>query len=104
MHFRRTGAVVRLAILTAVLTWFAQTVAEAADAVTLRTPIKGHRFQPTDLKAQHSGVGPTLHLNVLNAGCEACSSGRRYGLFRGWALRPLETRLNARGTSEDACF
>jgi Cupredoxin-like domain len=51
MHFRRTGAVLRLAILTAVLTWFAQTVAEAADAVTLRTSIKDHRFQPTELKA-----------------------------------------------------
>jgi len=36
MHFRRTGAVLRLAILTAVLTWFTQTVAEAANAVTLR--------------------------------------------------------------------
>ena len=42
MHFRRTGAVLRLAILTAVLTWFAQTVSEAADAVTLRTSIKDH--------------------------------------------------------------
>lgn len=51
MHFRRTGAVLRLAILTAALAWFAQTVAEAADAVTLRTSIKDHRFQPTELKA-----------------------------------------------------
>jgi hypothetical protein len=51
MHFRRTGAVHRLAILTAVLTWFAQTVPEAADADTLRTSIKDHRFQPTELKA-----------------------------------------------------
>ncbi len=51
MHFRRTGAVLRLAILTAVLTWFAQTVAEAADAVPLRTSIKDHRFQPCELKA-----------------------------------------------------
>jgi hypothetical protein len=48
MHFRRTDAVLRLAILTTVLTWFAQTLSEAADAVTLRTSIKGHRFQPTD--------------------------------------------------------
>jgi hypothetical protein len=44
MHFRRTGAVLRLAILTAVLTWFAQTLSEAADEVTLRTSIKDHRF------------------------------------------------------------
>src|SRR6202022_2372416 len=51
MHFRGTGAVLRLAILTAVLTWFAQTVAEAADTVTLRTSIKDRRFQPTELKA-----------------------------------------------------
>jgi hypothetical protein len=51
MHFRRTDAVLRLAILTAVLTWFAQTVSEAADAVTLHTSIKDHRFQPTELKA-----------------------------------------------------
>src|SRR3981081_1333812 len=51
MHFRRTGAVLRLGILTAVLTWFAQTASEAADAVTLRTSIKDHRFQPTELKA-----------------------------------------------------
>jgi hypothetical protein len=48
MHFRRTDAVLRLAILT--LT-FAQTLSEAADAVTLRTSIKDHRFQPTELKA-----------------------------------------------------
>jgi plastocyanin len=51
MHFRRTDAVLRLAILTAVLTSFAQALSEAADAVTLRTSIKDHRFQPTELKA-----------------------------------------------------
>jgi hypothetical protein len=53
MHFRRTDAVLRLAILTAVLPWFAQTLSEAADAVTLRS-IKDHRFQPTELKAPAS--------------------------------------------------
>ena len=31
--------------------WFAQTVAEAADAITLPTSIKYHRFQLTELKA-----------------------------------------------------
>jgi hypothetical protein len=51
MHFRRADDVLRLAVLTAVLTWFAQTRSEAADAVTLRTSIKDHRFQPTELKA-----------------------------------------------------
>jgi Cupredoxin-like domain len=34
-----------------VLTWFAQTVAKAADVVTLHTSIKDHRFQPTERKA-----------------------------------------------------
>jgi hypothetical protein len=38
MRIRRTGAVLQLAILMAVLTWFAQTVAEAADAVSFRQP------------------------------------------------------------------
>jgi len=50
MHFRRTSAVLRLTILTAVLTWFAQMPAGAAAAVTLRISIKDHRFQPAELK------------------------------------------------------
>ena len=50
MQFRRTGAVLWLTILTAVLTWFAQMSAGAASAVTLHISIKDHRFQPAELK------------------------------------------------------
>ena len=41
----------RLALLTAALAPFAQTPAGAAEAVTLHTSIKDHRFQPSELKA-----------------------------------------------------
>lgn len=41
----------RFAVLTAVLTGLAHAPAEAAEAVTLHTSIKDHRFQPAELKA-----------------------------------------------------
>jgi Cupredoxin-like domain len=50
MQFRRTGALLWLTILTAVLTLFPQISTEAASGVTLRISIKDHRFQPAELK------------------------------------------------------
>jgi plastocyanin len=50
MQFRRTGALLWLTILAAVLTLFPQMSTEAASAVTLRISIKDHRFQPAELK------------------------------------------------------
>jgi Cupredoxin-like domain len=77
MHFRRTSAVVRLSILTAVLIWFAQTVAETADTVTLRTSIKDRRFQPTELKAPANTPITLIVLNLDPTPEE--SKARRFG-------------------------
>lgn len=50
MQFRRTGAVLWLTSLAAVLVWFAQTPVGAASAVTLHISIKDHKFHPAELK------------------------------------------------------
>jgi hypothetical protein len=51
MQVRHRGAIVQIAILSAVLIWLVQMPAAVAQAVTLQTSIKDHRFQPTELKA-----------------------------------------------------
>jgi hypothetical protein len=51
MQFRHRGVISQLTILSAVLTWLVQIPAAAAEAVTLHTSIKDHRFQPAELKA-----------------------------------------------------
>jgi hypothetical protein len=51
MQSRRSGAILQLAVLSAVTVGLAPIPVNAQEAITLQTSIKNHRFQPSELKA-----------------------------------------------------
>src|SRR3984893_9439158 len=51
MYAPHPGPLVRLGIFSVVLTCLATAASDAQEAVTLRTSIKDHQFQPSELKA-----------------------------------------------------
>ena len=63
MQCRHAGAILKLAVLSAITISLVRLPADAQDAVTLQTSIKNHQFQPNELKAP---VNRPITLTVRN--------------------------------------